>query len=195
MLTVFQQISCIVCTYDVYSLVEIKFNQMSITPLNTIIIIVTTIITMEQHPLQNNSSKNAKCILPPFKIRSVVAAALCPLKSHQLCMSAQQSGGTILSSTHKNVFLSFIWLRISILWRLSLFSSSYTWFDSSCSDFDSGIPRIPRKQLTMREFLLFLYGRGWTTTVNSVEIEFNSAESIRFWVKHKDERDSIKYSM
>lgn len=120
--------------YNPCSPVEIKFDQMSITPLNTIIIVTTTIM-VKRHPLQNNSSKNAKCILPPFKIRSVVAAvaALCPLKSHQLCMSAQQSGETILSSTHKNVFLSSIWLKISILWRLSLFSSSYTWFDFSCS--------------------------------------------------------------
>lgn len=134
------------CLYDVHSLVEIKFNQTSITPLNTIIVII--IIKSKRYPLQNNSSKNAKCILPPFKIRSVcwtcaffssysdiVVVALCPLKSHQLCMSEQQSHETILSSTHKNVFLSFIWLKISILWRLSLFSSSYTHtrFDFSCS--------------------------------------------------------------
>lgn len=133
---------------------------MSITPLNTIIM-VTQNNGMKQHPLQNNSSKNAKCILPPFKIRSVVtaaAAALCPLKSHQ-CVCGwvnNKAGETILSSTHKNVFLSFIWLNISILQCLSLFSSSYTRFDLPCST-RLGDPLYFKKRVfsSSCDFLLF----------------------------------------
>lgn len=52
-----------------YSLVEIKFNQMSITPLNTIIVI----IIMKTAPSANQLKQKRKMHFhPPFKIRSVL---------------------------------------------------------------------------------------------------------------------------
>lgn len=187
-----------------YSLVEIKFNQMSITPLNTIIVI----IIMKTAPSANQLKQKRKMHFhPPFKIRSVLLGVcvcvwlpllFCPLKSHHLCMSEQQSGETIHSSTHKNVLLSFVRLKsLHSLAFVTFFLSLFQRFDFSCSIRFHG-KKCAQSACVLHYAISFVWGRfndddeTLLKTWNWIQLSrIDLILSVAQW----DEKNSIKYSM